>query len=122
MAIVLAATSPVGCDCGANDPSWQPTDALIDTVVDTGLDVPAEVEDAPDDTGTDTVDAPEDVVEEEAVGPGGSLPFLVESAGGGTLTSEHFTMELFIAPARPVGDVSSESYGLKLGPGGTRSP
>jgi hypothetical protein len=31
-------------------------------------------------------------------------------------------MEVFIGPARPVGSLTSENYGMKVGPAGMRAP
>jgi len=83
-------------------------------------------EDAPADGVTDQAgDTPGDATEDapgEEVAPPTVQPFETESAGGAVLTSANYKMELFVAPARPVGSTSSASYKMKLGPGGVRSP
>jgi hypothetical protein len=52
------------------------------------------------------------------VGPGESPPGgAVEGSGGGIgLESENYKLRLFVAPARPVGQLESEKYRLRLGP------
>lgn len=108
--IVLASTCLLGsCDCGGGGPSVQK-----DTTAD-----------GEDDTGTDTTadgsDVPEDMLDEDGA-PAPGHTFTCESAGGGTLSSEHYKIELFAAPVRPVGTTSNENYTIELGPAGVRSP
>lgn len=95
-------------------------DAVADPV---GEDAPVDgVTDQPgDQAGDQPGDAAEDAPGEE-VAPPTVQPFETESAGGAVLTSANYKMELFVAPARPVGSTSSASYKMKLGPGGVRSP
>jgi hypothetical protein len=77
------------------------------------------VEDPSDEDADDMVG--DDAPDEDAVGPGEGNPLVCETAGGAALASESYRLELFLAPVRPVGSVSSESYRLKLGPASTRS-
>ncbi|MFH1437005.1 MAG: hypothetical protein ABIJ56_14950 [Pseudomonadota bacterium] len=85
----------------------------------TGEDPAAEVE--PDADQDAEEDAPGDTVEEDGVEPAPVQPFLSETAGGASLSSANYKLELFVAPVRPVGSTSSASYNLKLGPAGVRS-
>ena len=59
-----------------------------------------------------------DVTEGEVTPPAPPQAFETESAGGAKISSEHYKLEIFVAPARPVGSGSSTNYKVKLGPGG----
>jgi hypothetical protein len=86
---------------------------------------------APTDGGTDQLigDALPDGAPEDGAADGGrdgppgdgglTTPpqFVGETAGGGRRTSAHYRLDVFVAPVRPVGERSSTSYQLKLGPG-----
>ena len=49
------------------------------------------------------------------------LPFTSNTAGGQTLTSPNYTLELYVAPVEPVGKRTSTNYELHLGPGAIRA-
>ena len=49
------------------------------------------------------------------------LPFVSGTAGGQVLTSPSYQLELFVAPAEPIGQRASASYQLHLGPGAIRA-
>jgi hypothetical protein len=99
-------------------PEWD-SDAVEDGI-DVGDDVPVDGE--PDVPVDGDEDVPTDVEEEDGGGPGRTyIPFEAETAGGEVISSTSYTLELFVAPARPVGDISSTSFQFKLGPGGIRS-
>ncbi len=103
------------CDCGENRPGPGLPDVEVDVPDDAAgdglLDVPGEA--APD---------ADDVLDEDSGTSVGGNPFQCETSGGGALSSENYTMDLFIGPVRPLGNVSSDSYQIKLGPAGSRSP
>jgi hypothetical protein len=107
------------CDCGKHDPGTPLPDATEDgtpdMVADGAPDAPDAIDDPLEDVVSDTVD------EDVALPPGGN-PFQTESAGGGLISSENYTIELFVAPVRPVGTTSNDSYTIHLGPAGMRRP
>ncbi len=45
----------------------------------------------------------------------------VSVTSGGVVTSTNYTLELYVAPAEPVGSASSTNYQLDLGPGAIRA-
>jgi hypothetical protein len=111
----------IASGCGGGGGGRADTDAG-----DPPIDVPTEGEDAPDvpeDTEMDgDAEDPieEDAEDEEVVTHTTGTPFSVETAGGAKLTGTSYVLELFVAPVRPVGNVSSTSYDLQLGPAGLR--
>jgi hypothetical protein len=130
--ILFAAASAAafcGCDGGGN--GGQPdadVDVFFDPVED-GVEIPSDVDAALDPLDedaplTDTADVPaEDIaVEEIIITPGEGQPYQCETAGGALLESDNYKLEVFIAPVRPVGNLSSPNYKLKLGPASTREP
>jgi len=130
-ALCLAAFFLVGCDGGGGN-GRQDADVPVDGVDDGGGDILPEsdvIEDpaAEDVAAEDPVDVPmeditETVEEEVIITPGEGQPYQCETAGGAFLESDNYQLEVFIAPVRPIGSVSSPSYQLKLGPGSTRTP
>lgn len=131
MLLLAAAGSMVafGCDGGGN--GGQPdadADVFFEPIQD-GVDVPVDGDVAPDPFDEDvpvpdTSDVPvEDMVEEEIIiTPGEGQPYQCETAGGALLESDNYRLEVFIAPVRPIGNLESPSYKLKLGPASTREP
>jgi hypothetical protein len=85
-------------------------------------DVPEDGQDGQDGQDMQEEDVIGDVEEEEAVHPGEPQPYQCETAGGAVLTSDNYRLEVFVAPVRPIGNLSSTNYRLKLGPAGLRSP
>jgi hypothetical protein len=129
-ALCLAAASfLIGCDGGGGN-GRQDADVVVDGVDDGGGEVPGDgIEDpaAEDVAVEDPVDVPtedvtETVEEEIIITPGEGQPYQCETAGGAFLESDNYRLEVFIAPVRPIGSVSSPTYQLKLGPGSTRTP
>jgi len=126
---VTAGIAAYACDGGGN--GGQP-DADVDVAMDMaedGGETPLDSDVFPDpfdEDGpvADTADVPaEDIVAEEIIiTPGEGQPYQCETAGGALLESENYKLEVFIAPVRPVGSVSSPGYKLKLGPASTREP
>jgi hypothetical protein len=117
--MLAAATSLLvasACDC-AGGPGYQPLDVAIDTGAEVETDVPLDGADVPD----AAPDGPIDSVGDEAPPPR-AVPFQAVTSGGGRSVSEHYRLEVFIAPVPPVGSGSSEGYAADLGPGATRSP
>jgi hypothetical protein len=108
------------CDCGQHGPGTPVPDGTEDGVPDMVADgVPDGAPDAPGDPLEDIVSDP---VDEDPVTPPGGRPFQTESAGGGTISSENYTIELFVAPVRPVGTISNDNHTILLGPAGMRRP
>ena len=109
-------TLDTGTDGGDDDATGDVlTDGEDDVPTDVPTDVPMDGEDVPTDT-------PTDVEDDDGGGPGRIyIPFHAETSGGAKISSTNYELELFIAPVRPVGTVSSTNYNLKLGPGGIRS-
>ncbi len=107
------------CGCGSHDPGTPvpdgTEDGVPDMVADGAPDGPDAVDDPVEDAATDTMD------EDAGVPPAGN-GFQTESAGGGLISSEHYTIELFVAPVRPTGTTSDDSYTIHLGPAGMRRP
>jgi hypothetical protein len=120
-----------GCDGGGGN-GRHDADVIVDGVDDGGAEIPTEadgIEDpaAEDVAAEDSVDVPpedvtETVEEEIIITPGEGQPYQCETAGGAFLESDNYRLEVFIAPVRPIGSVSSPNYQLKLGPGSTRTP
>jgi hypothetical protein len=46
--------------------------------------------------------------------------FLCLTAGGGSISSSNYDLEVFVAPMQPVGETSGQSYDTRLGPGAIR--
>jgi len=119
LALCLAAST--GCGGGGGGPG--PEDTSTDTEEeDTGID---QGDVTPDTTPPDVTDTEEegdatDVTEEDPAGHGGTA-FISEGAGGAILTSTHFRLEVFVAPARPLGAGTSTNYSVTLGPAAVRA-
>jgi hypothetical protein len=91
--------------CAKGNPGWQVGDTDTDGAGDAIGDVPGDGIDVGD--GADAGVPPRE--------------FTCESAGGGRISTDNYTIELFNAPARPVGSTSNGNYTIKLGPAGARS-
>ena len=111
LALLLAA-----CDCGQNRPGPGLPDVSLDGPDDVSADGAGDAE------GDPLEDVSGDVADEDAGSSMGGNPFQCETSGGAMLSSESYSMDLFIGPVRPVGRVSSDNYQMKLGPAGMRSP
>ena len=107
------------CDCGKHDPGWPVPDGTEDGEPDMEADGAPDGPDAPADLPADIAIDTED--EDAALPPGGNV-FQTETAGGGLISSEHYSIELFVAPVRPAGTTSNDSYTIHLGPAGMRRP
>jgi len=116
VAILAIALLVASCDCGSHGPGTPVPDGTDDGVPDMVVDG---VTDVP---GDPLEDVPGDPLDEDAITPPGGRPFQTESAGGGLISSENYTIELFVAPVRPVGTISNDSYTIQLGPAGMRRP
>lgn len=103
---ILALACLAGCAKGKTTTGWDVGDGLVDGLDDTTGDVPSDV--------------PLDRTDGGPALPG--TPFESETAGGGAISSENYTIELYLAPARPVGSTSDASRTIKLGPAGVRAP
>jgi len=131
-ALCLAAASfLIACDGGGGS-GRQDADVDVDGVDDGGAEILPEADGVEDPAAEDvavedpvdvpTEDVAEAVEEEIIITPGEGQPYQCETAGGAFLESDNYKLEVFIAPVRPIGNVSSPNYQLKLGPGSTRTP
>jgi hypothetical protein len=130
--IVLAAFTGmvlIGCDGGGNGGHADADVDVIPDPVEDGVEIPQDLDVVPDPLDedapvTDTTDAPSEdvVVEEIIITPGEGQPYQCETAGGALLESDNYKLEVFIAPVRPIGNIESPGYKLKLGPASTREP
>ena len=118
-----------GCDGGGNGGHADADVDVITELVEDGVEIPQDLDVVPDPFDedapvTDTTDVPSEdvVVEEIIITPGEGQPYQCETAGGALLESDNYKLEVFIAPVRPIGNVESPSYKLKLGPASTREP
>ncbi len=116
--ITLLTCLLAACDCGENRPGPGLPDVEVDGPDDASGDGLLDVPDVPGEVVPDA----DDVLDEDAGSSIGGNPFQCETSGGGMLSSENYTMDLFIGPVRPLGNVSSDGYQIKLGPAGMRSP
>jgi hypothetical protein len=117
--IAVAAVLLAACDCGQHKPGTGIPDVVLDVPDDTVVDGLADLSDLP---GEVPGDAAGDVVDEDAGPTMAGSPFRCETSGGGALSSESYSMDLFIGPVRPLGSLSSDNYTMKLGPAGMRGP
>ena len=98
----------------------QAGDVKVDDGVQADISDGVELDGEPSDVPAEDITGDGDVEEEDAAGEGGASRFFCETSGGGKISSEHYKLELFIAPVRPVGKLTSENYKLKLGPASFR--
>jgi hypothetical protein len=117
--IALLAGLLAACDCGQNSPGPGLPDVSLDGPDDVSTDG---MDDVAGDPLEDVAGDAGDVLDEDTGSSLGGNPFQCETSGGGMLSSESYSMDLFIGPVRPVGRVSSDNYQMKLGPAGMRSP
>jgi len=72
-----------------------------------------------DDATGDDDDATGD--DDDATTPLPPFEFTSMTGGGAVLTSPSYSLELYVAPAEPVGSRTSAGYQLELGPGAVRA-
>jgi hypothetical protein len=72
-----------------------------------------------DDATGDDDDATGD--DDDATTPLPPYLFTSHTSGGEVLTSPGYSLELYVAPAEPIGSPSSSGYQLQLGPGAVRA-
>ena len=113
MSIMILAIPWLTWSCAkASNPGGSVPDGTGDALPDGAGDVP----------GDTPADIASDVLDEDGVIPPRGSPFQAETAGGGVISTERYTIELFLAPVRPVGKTSNGNYTIELGPAGIGRP
>lgn len=110
-ALILALGAAGIAGCGGGAPGGRDDGAVTDGEEDGGGDI---VSDQDDGGGGDQDGGVTD-------GGGKAREFKSLTSGGARISSDHYRMDLFIAPIYPVGTASSASYSIKYGPGAIRS-
>ena len=89
---------------------WGAPDDVVESPPDV---VPAE---AFADVMEETASNPTSDIADDAGAPTVQTPFQLTTAGGDYLVSPNFRLQVFVAPARPVGHAASPGYRARLGP------